>query len=769
MNTIQQRIAELLERLNTVARQQQELFRETEQIRHELNDLRSSGSAQKEPPTETTMTDAHTGFLNQSTPPSRPQHEAAPPYKPWQTHMEKFIGENLLNKIGIVIVVMGVFIGVKYAIDHQLIQPITRIVLGYFLGLGLLVTALLLKKKYHGYSAVLLSGGSAAFYFTSYAAATLYALLPLPLVFVLMVVITAFTVVAALHYNQQIIAHVGMVGAYAVPFLLDTGSGNFVLLFAYMALINLGIVVIAFKRFWRSLHYTSFAFTWITIAGWSLSGYHSEKHLALALVFLTVFFILFYTAFLSYKLLRKTPFAVSDVLLLLSNAFIYFGLSYYVLSLHSNGEPWLGAVTVAHAAVHCAVAAWLLRKGSVDKVVFYPIVGLVIVFVTLAIPVQWDGPAIATLWSVEAALFFWLARQKSIAGYEAPSHVLMILSLISMWGDWKKHAAPLSEVPDAVAFFNGSFFSSLVFSASACFIVQLNRKHISVAGWTQHLLAQKVLPIWLALIALVGLYFTGNSEIHFAWNKAYIASAYTTDVSYSSTPLTQYNHDLILFRDLTVLLYGVVFLSVFAFLNVRYFRKELLRKTLSVLLTISLLAICVVGLFKLGELRESYMLPSHLQTYPVGMMHLAMRYIVFSVVAWGLWALKRYLYPPLVSKRQALHFHLVLHGVLLWILSAEWLHWTALLSWPFSDGVSLSILWALYALSLVMYGIIHPRKHLRVMGIVLLGATLVKLFLLDMAHQSTVSKTILLLSIGTVLLIASFFYNKYTIDPSDNV
>ena len=51
---------------------------------------------------------------------------------------EKFIGENLINKIGIFILIIGAGIGVKYSIENDLISPLTRVILGYLVGLGLL-------------------------------------------------------------------------------------------------------------------------------------------------------------------------------------------------------------------------------------------------------------------------------------------------------------------------------------------------------------------------------------------------------------------------------------------------------------------------------------------------------------------------------------------------------------------------------------------------------------------------------------------------------
>ena len=126
---------------------------------------------------------------------------------------EKFIGENLINKIGIVITVLGVAIGAKYSIENNLISPLTRIILGYLTGLGLLGFGIKLKAKYENYSAVLVSGALAIMYFITFAAYSFYDLFPQIMAFALMLLFTVFGVVAALNYNKQIVAHIGLVGA----------------------------------------------------------------------------------------------------------------------------------------------------------------------------------------------------------------------------------------------------------------------------------------------------------------------------------------------------------------------------------------------------------------------------------------------------------------------------------------------------------------------------------------------------------------------------
>lgn len=66
--------------------------------------------------------------------------------------------------------VLGIGYGLKYSIDHDLLNPLTRIILGYLAGAILIGLAFWLKRQYATFSAVLLSGGMAALYFITYAA-----------------------------------------------------------------------------------------------------------------------------------------------------------------------------------------------------------------------------------------------------------------------------------------------------------------------------------------------------------------------------------------------------------------------------------------------------------------------------------------------------------------------------------------------------------------------------------------------------------------------
>ena len=103
----------------------------------------------------------------------------------------------------------------------------------------------------------------------------------------------------------------------------------------------------------------------------------------------------------------------------------------------------------------------------------------------------------------------------------------------------------------------------------------------------------------------------------------------------------------------------------------------------------------------------------------------------------------------------------MLYISLLWILSSELINIISLQGLNGSYKLGLSILWGVYALFLIIMGMAKKKKHLRIGAITLFAVTLAKLFLYDIGHLDTIAKTIVFVSLGVLLLIISFLYNKY--------
>ena len=672
-----------------------------------------------------------------------------------KSDLEKFIGENLINKIGIAILVIGVGIGAKYTIDNNLITPLTRIILGYLIGLGLLGLGLKLKEKYNNFSAVLVSGAMAILYFITFAAHSFYELIPQIVTFIMMVVFTVFTVFTALNYNKQIIAHIGLVGAYAVPFLLSNDSNQAEVLFSYTAIINIGILAIAYRKYWKPLLYVSFILTWLIYFSWFTFRFLSADSFALSWTFLIIFFAIFYTIFLAYKLIQKEKFETTDILLILSNSFIFYGIGYTLLDDHETANQFLGLFTLGNAIIHLFVSAVIYQNKLADKNLFYLVSGLVLVFITIAIPVQLNGNWVTLLWTGEAALLFYIGRTKNAGLYEKISYPLMILACISIMQDWGLAYNNYfgHENISLTPLLNIHFLSSILFIAAFWYINYLNQnKNYKGVFQTNKELSQ-VVSISIPAILIISIYLAFRMEIANYWDQLY------RDSEQINGNLNHIRIDLTYFKSIWLIIYTLLFASILSFVNIKRIKNSMLGNLNLGLNALILLIFLTQGLYDISELRESYL--SGNSYYQGSLFNLGIRYLSFIFVGLLLITTYHYIRQEFIKQDFKIVFELVLHTSIIWIVSSELLHWMDLGNASESYKLGLSILWGVYALLLIILGIYKKRKYLRIAAITLFGVTLIKLFFYDISGLNTISKTIVMVSLGILLLIISFLYNKY--------
>lgn len=759
MNNNNEKIALLIARMDSLQARQDQFRQEIQELRREISSLHPR-----------TIPAPVVAAVPASAPqPQRPV--VIPPTSPFapkprksidKSALEKFIGENLINKIGILITVIGVGIGAKYSIEHNLISPLTRIVLGYLVGTGLLLTGMKLKQKYEGFSAVLVSGAMAIFYFITYLGYDLYDLLPQAVTFGLMLLFTVFTVFAAIRYNRQVIAHIGLVGAYAVPFLLSDGSGRVVVLFSYIAIINAGILAVAFRKYWKQVYYAAFSWTWLIVFVWWVSQYDSQEHFTLGFAFTNLFFLLFYATFLAYKTGRNEVLSKGDIILLLANSFISYGFGYAILDGNTTGSQLLGLFTLGHALVHFAVAALVYRRELVDRKVFFLVAGLVLVFITLAIPVQLDGMWVTALWSAEAALLFWIGRTKQVPVYEKLSYPLMLLAFISICQDWamtyQAWESPAERVPPLI---NTYFLNSAIAVAAFAFINKLYMSTPRAANTGKWATFYRILSFVLPGVLLYLVYNAFRLEIAYYWNQLYTASELQIQPDGQTYPTYYQNRDLLLFRDTWLVNYALLFFSLLSLLNLRKMKNEILSWVCLALNTLTLLIFLTWGLYTLSELRQNYLQQTLEPYYQHSVFNIGIRYISFACAAFLLWVTCLCLPLSPIRSRFRMAYNLLLHISIVWIASSELISWLDIIGSTAQYKLSLSILWGIYSLLLIILGIRQRKMYLRIGAMILFGITLIKLFFYDMVHLDTIAKTIVFVSLGTLLLVISFLYNKY--------
>ncbi|WP_423128589.1 DUF2339 domain-containing protein [Gaoshiqia sp. Z1-71] len=763
-------INQLRDQLESLLRRQNDFSREIDQLRIEINRLKAAEETTSETPApqlETAITEKKEAEISHTVQQplitgKSPRYPEPPASKTpnIKSNLEKFIGENLINKIGIVITIIGVAIGVKYSIEHNLLSPLTRIILAYLVGTGLGVVGLKLRAKYENFSAVLVSGAMAIMYLITYSAYAIYELIPQVPAFVMMVIFTVFTVTAAIVYNRQVIAHIGLVGAYAIPFLLSEDSGRVAVLFSYMTLINAGILVLSLKKYWKPLYYSSFGFTWLIYIMWYATKYRTSEHFGPALTFVSLFFITFYTIFLAYKLIKKEAFKTSDILLLLSNSFIFYAIGYSALNRHPAGENLLGLFTLVNALIHLIVGAVIYRQKLPDKNLFFLVAGLALVYITIAIPVQFDGSWVTLLWAGETALLFGIGRTKKAPVYEKLSYPILFLAFLSIIHDWATaYGGYVVADPETriTPLFNIHFLCSMLVTGAFALINFLHRRIPSALKPWQAF--QKIMPVALPAIFLFTLYYSFRIEIANYWNQLYTDSFLTIDTGNQQNYYR--NHDLESYKTIWVINYSLFFVSVLSFFNIKKLRDE---KPGYINLGLNVLTIIIFltqGLYTLSELRESYLTQNLSEYYQRGVFNIGIRYLSGAFMALALTACYQYIRSGFIRQDFRIAFDFLLYGSVLWMASSEIINWMDLAGSTQSYKLGLSIGWGTYSLLLIVLGIWKKKKHLRVGAITLFGVTLVKLFFYDISHLDTLAKTIVFISLGILLLIISFLYNKY--------
>ena len=201
-----------------------------------------------------------------------------------------FTDGNVVVKVGVLVLFVGVGFLLKYAAAHSML-PVQLRIAGIGLGgIALLIVGWRLREGKRIYALLLQGGGVGVMYLTVFGAAKLYHLLPVGFAFVLMVALVVLSGILAVLQNAKYLAFYGAAGGFLAPILASTGGGSHVMLFSYYALLNLGIVGIAWYRSWRELNLLGFAFTFVIGTLWG-AKYYQPAFFNSVEPFLILFFI----------------------------------------------------------------------------------------------------------------------------------------------------------------------------------------------------------------------------------------------------------------------------------------------------------------------------------------------------------------------------------------------------------------------------------------------------------------------------------------------
>jgi uncharacterized membrane protein len=352
--------------------------------------------------------------------------------------LETKIGTLWLNRIGIVATLIGVSYFVKYAFDSGWIGASGRIALGIIAGIGLILWSERFRNRnFAAFSYSLKAVGIGTLYLSLWGAFQIYHLVPSSVAFIAMVVVTASTMVLALRQDAEILAAFAMIGGFSTPVLLSTGQNHEVVLFSYVALLDLAILATVMMKPWRRLLVGAFTGTIILYVGWYAEYYTREQRP------ITLFYLFLFAAiFAAIPLLTPlTPsrwhrgFSITLTFLPLVNAAFLFLALFAIYEYERVTLTWYA---LGLAAAYLLISSQFKRRTGGEPQVVKTInllhVAIAVAFITIAIPLKLNSHWITIGWLVESAALLYVAirtRTDVLRYFAAATLVLGIVRLLA--------------------------------------------------------------------------------------------------------------------------------------------------------------------------------------------------------------------------------------------------------------------------------------------------------------------------------------------------
>lgn len=653
--------------------------------------------------------------------------------------MEKFIGENLINKIGISVLVLGIAFFVKYAIDKEWINEVGRIIIGLACGSILIGIAHRMRNNYRSFSSVLVGGGITVFYFTIAFAFHQYHLLSQLSTFIVMVVITSFAVLLSVLYNRLELAILATIGGFITPFLVSSGSNNYLSLFSYLGILNTGLIALAYYKRWIPINFIAFLFTVVIYSGWLLRVVWNGEAVPYqhGLLFASLFYILFIIMQLANHIKRPQQFTRYDFILLIAINSAYYAAGMILLKYWNHGE-WQGLFTAFLALLNCAMAWIFFRQQKFDRNFVFLLIGITLTFLSLTAPVQLEGNYITLFWAAECVLLFWFYQQSGISLAKLTASIILVLALISLLMDWAQVYSD-STVKLSVIINKGCTTGIAVSIAYTIFYRLLYKE--ANTYFLSKITVQWVKSGLISTVSLL-LLIAGILEIHHQFLNRF------PDVSLHY-----------IYLQLYVAFYITSLFWVLSVLNIKtdpYIR-----------LAVPLLVI-ILYLFNIPNCYKAEQSILATGNYTIWFSGHWISIFFFILLIGDTVRYFRSNYSSLRSLQ--ISFTWVSSAATIALLSVEirhlyiWLSYSGISSLSYAENLygkaGISIIWGLCSFVLIWLGMKFRFKPLRIVALVLFGATLVKLFSYDIRNIPPGGKIVAFILLGVVLLTVSFMYQR---------
>ncbi len=648
---------------------------------------------------------------------------------------EQVLGKNWFAIIGALALIIGAGFFLKLAFDNDWIGPIGRVSLGIVIGIVLLTAGEYSRRRVPLWAQPVTAGGIGILYLSIYAAFGLYELiLPVP-AFLFLALVVVLSVLLALRYESLVIALLGIVGAFITPVLLGRDLPDPRLVLLYILVIDLGILAVSTFRNWRWFTMVGLAGSYGLFALW-LDQFPSQSVLPVYL-FLTGVFLVFVGATTLFHILwRRVPGPVDRALLTL-NASGYYALT--VGLLWEEYRIWFGPITLCLSLLYGLVSyATIKRAGAPPEVALYTL-AIAVVFLTVAVPLQLSGNWVSVAWAAEGAVLVWVGFL--LARWPMRAFGLGVLGVAAI-------RLLIFDTPVELVNFSPvlnerfpTFAAAIAAFSVASYLYWRQREHLEV--WEEY-----AAPALAGVANFLTLWLFTAEVIAYFDSRILLLSREMTAQSLDNAKF------LTLTAMWTIYAFGILAIGM--------------AKRHAPIRWVGLGLLAVPGLKLL--LFDTFMVRLDPLTFlPVINFHFAVFLIVLGVLVAAAYLYNRE--KDRLTEREGYVFQVlvvVANFVTLWFLSAEAVRFfdsqeVKLRTDHFSAmQLSLTVLWAVYAIGIIGVGIAMQAGRVRLAGMALLVIPVVKLFVFDIFLMERGYRVAAFVTLGGLMLAIGLVYQRYS-------
>ncbi len=637
-----------------------------------------------------------------------------------QNNIESFIGLNLINKLGILLLIIGVITASQFTYFKlpDVLKCIFAFVIG---GLLLVVGEILNRKKPNVFSLGITSGGIAILYVALALSFFKFEVIGKYPALGLCVLITAGAFVMSQRYNSQTISAFAMVGGYLPIFSIEGNKAMIYGAMVYFVILNILALVISINKKWSITAYIGF---WLNVIGSvyisaiMLEGRSNYASFSIddliTIIYITFVFAIYTLVPVVGTLMKKLSFKTSDIVLLALNTVIS-ALFLYSIFYAVNLSDFTGLLAVAFAIVYIALGRSVEKHIPNEKkaIALFFITGLT--FVVLIIPFQFGRVWLSLGWLVEGIAILSYGIYKEIKAFKRTGVIISLLCLLAFIIFDLTNIASSLFVYKYLAITVGS----IIILGTLILQNKLDGKGIQIFKYIA------TINIWIFSLYIIGSKLRGLlSELMLQSNfdLDYLITAAMVLVSFAIAyfiPRIKVLLDKFM-KIIAVIIYGIGLVTLFA-LNysspvIGHLNEVPL--TISVLGTIELLVIALLSVFVVRDLVLTLVTDKRLG------------------IEW---------YPLIVS----FYFVVILTQNLITQFSLE------------INNAAISIIYLITALAWITFGFIKRYVLIRRFGLGMCMLAVAKLFIIDLSFLSQGYRIVSYFVFGITLIAISFVYQYF--------